>query len=286
MVKFYRKDSFVLFLLLVLVLLVSCTQPTRDKENNGNPVNNSNIEEGMDEQYQAALQQHMTELRQMGDRNQEMMRLYEEKEEIEWLIGTWEWSGVIYGNRVWNRLSISEDYIVSSTANGILDQGSYRIDLENNMIYFGNYSYAKIDNYRKIIYAEEGEPYRKISNSPIYSNPSNSFHSESNISGSYGSRNGNNYSIVRFYSDADVIAYTSSHTFRNNNGNKIKITFQGLYSNGDLVTNAPRVVNCSGSSATIIVSSPYNGGGAMYLQVDASRGTITDGSGVVFRMVD
>ena len=69
-------------------------------------------------------------------------------------------------------------------------------------------------------------------------------------------------------------------------GNNIKITFQGLYSNENLITNAPRVLNFSGSSATISVISPFNGGGAMFIRVDASRGTITDGSGDVFWIVD
>jgi hypothetical protein len=59
-----------------------------------------------------------------------------------------------------------------------------------------------------------------------------------------------------------------------------------LYINGSLVTNAPRVLYFNGTSATISVSSPYTGGGAMIIQVDASRGTITDGSGDVFRMVN
>ena len=145
-------------------------------------------------------------------------------------------------------------------------------------MHYGNYSYAKIDTRRKLIFADEGEPYRKVSNTPSLS---------ANDGGnSQKSNNGYSGTTTVFRTDTDVINYTSSHTFKNNAGNSIKINFQGMYVNGGLLTNAPRVLNFSGSSATISVSSPYTGGGAMIIQVDASRGTITDGSGDVFRMVN
>ena len=44
-----------------------------------------------------------------------------------------------------------------------------------------------------------------------------------------------------------------------------------MYVNGSLLTNAPRVLNFNGSTAMISVSSPYTGGGAMIISVDASR---------------
>ena len=79
---------------------------------------------------------------------------------------------------------ISDDYIVAPSIYGIEDQGSYRIDLENQTIHYGNYSYAKIDTRRKLIYADEGEPYRKISNSTSFSTngTSNSYGSSSSSS--------------------------------------------------------------------------------------------------------
>lgn len=213
-------------------------------------------------------------------RKEEEKRKKEEgiREVKSWLIGTWEWTGYIWGQRVWTRLVISDDYIVSYTNNGIADQGSYRIDFNSKKLFYGKYSYAKIDTQRKKIYADEGEPYRKVSNSPSFSANGESYSHKSN-NGYYGT-------TTAFRTDTDVINYTSSHTFRNSVGNRIKINFQGMYVNGNLLTNAPRVLYFSGSTATISVSSPYNGGGAMIIRVDASRGTITDGSGDVFWMVN
>ena len=116
---------------------------------------------------------------------------WHKKEEIrwvkEWLIGTWEWTGYIGSQRVWARLDISDDYIVASSIYGIDDQGQYSIDVDNQTIHYGNYSYAKYDK-RKKIYADEGEPYRKVSNTPSFStkSTSNSYNSSSS------SNNGNN----------------------------------------------------------------------------------------------
>lgn len=109
-----------------------------------------------------------------------------------WLIGMWEWSGIVWGNRVWVRMSISDNNIVCFSSDGVLDQGSYSIDTENQIIHFGRYSYAKYDK-RQRIYADDGEPYRKISNNPSYStsNSGSAVHNGSNKTGSYGSRGGN-----------------------------------------------------------------------------------------------
>lgn len=118
-------------------------------------------------------------------------RKEEEIREVKsWLIGSWQWTGYILGQRVWARLDISDDYIVASSIYGIDDQGQYSIDVDNQTIHYGNYSYAKYDK-RKKIYADEGEPYRKVSNTPSFltKSTSNSYNSSSS------SNNGN--SIVK-----------------------------------------------------------------------------------------
>ena len=228
----------------------------------------------------------------MDNRNQEMKKTYEEKEKKEWIIGTWEYSGFDeYAGRFNMFVIITESDLKWGYNGSVSYDGPYEIDEESHQIIFnrhsGYYTSVGFDPRTERLLYENGKYFTKVNNSNAQrSIRLDSNNSESYSSSSYGSRNGNSSSTVRFYSDSDVISYTSSHTFKSNNGNKIKITFQGLYSNGNLTTNAPRVVNFSGSNATICVSSPYNGGGAMYLRVDASRGTITDGSGVVFRMVD
>ena len=268
-----------------LFFLLSCAQTNGDEQSNEKPSDNAVVEEVIDDNYQAELQQHMSGLRQMDDRNQELRRETEEKRKEEelrevksWLIGTWEWTGNIWGQQVWTRLDISDDYIVASSTYGIDDQGTFRIDIDEQTLYYGNYSYAKIDTRRKKIYADEGEPYRKVSNTPSFS---------TNGGGNSYKPNNEHYEATpSFRTDSDVINYTSSHTFKNSAGNRIKINFQGMSVNGSLLTNAPRVLNFSGSTATISVSSPYTGGGAMIIRVDASRGTITDGSGDVFWIIN
>ncbi len=201
---------------------------------------------------------------------------------VEQLQGTWEWSGYIYGSRALGRLEVSDGQIVAYSSNGIIDQGSFNLDWDNNTIHFGAYSYLDFrfnfysgwDGLTLYFDKKNGEKFRKISNYSSYND------------NSYSYNTGGSSINARFTNDTDVINYTSSHTFKNNAGNSIKINFQGMYVNGSLLTNAPRVLNFNGSTATISVSSPYTGGGAMIISVDASRGTIIDGSGDVFRMVN
>lgn len=294
-----KEASFSLFL-----LLPSCVQTTENINNKEEKphvvVMEKEAKEESFDNYQAELQRHMSELRQMDDKNQELKNRQEEKEVKNWIQGTWTWSGRmrVYDNYYMNTectLLIDDDYIVSLTNGEVLDQGAItNIDLDKQIIHYGSYSYLEFNNNCQKIYLgshKEKKYFRKVSN--IASLPSNrsqgsssQYRSGSNNSSSYGLRSSNNYSTVSFRTDTDVIAYTSSHTFRNNMGNNIEITFQGLYLNGNLITNAPRVLNFSGSGATISVSSPFNGGGAMFIRVDASRGTITDGSGDVFWIVD
>ena len=159
--------------------------------------------------------------------------------------------------------------------------GPYEIDMGSSQIIFdhhdGYYVHFDLDLRKQRLSDGEGHYFKKV-NRPVGTSSSSGY--------GKNSYNSSSQSNVQFRTDSDVIAYTSSHTFKNNIGNRIKIDFQGLYINGSLVTNAPRVLNFNGSTATISVSSPYTGGGAMIISVDASRGTITDGSGDVFWMVN
>lgn len=93
------------------------------------------------------------------------------------------------------------------------------------------------------------------------------------------------YSTI-FNSAFDVIAYTSSNRFRDPyDGSVVVIREEALYVDGQALTGAPEVLNFRGSIATIRVHSPYLGGGALTIFVDAYRGTITDGAGDVYYKV-
>ena len=187
MLKLFIKCS----LITSFFFLLSCAQTKGNDQSIEKPSSNTVDKEVINENYQAELQRNILGLRQMDDRNQELEREREEirkEEEIRevksWLIGTWEWTGNIGGQRVWARLVISDDYIIAPSIYGIDDQGTYRIDLDNQKIHYGNYSYAKIDTRRKLIFVDEGEPYRKISNSTSFStnSASNSYNSTSSSS--------------------------------------------------------------------------------------------------------
>ena len=197
------------------------------------------------------------EERRKNNRNEEL---------LQWLQGNWEWSGTIYGYRNSCRLGVSDDYAVLATPRGVLDQGKISIDFDDNTIHFGStYMNFDLDNGRL------GD----FSNGMYYRRMSGGSSSRSSYSGGSSS-----YSSTTFNTSSDVMAYISNR-FRNSSGNTITIKYDGLYSNGNQITNAVRVVRFNGSRASLTATSPYTQG-ALYFTVDASRGTITDGSGDVF----
>lgn len=228
-----------------------------------------------DAQYEEDCQQRTNEIKRL-----EREALEKERHQKQWLYGTWESNGWDeWIGRYTSYVCISENNLRFGYNGQEIYNGPYEIDMESHKIIFdrhdGYYTHIGFNPQTQRLEDEAGV-FRKVSNS------SNGSYNSS----SYGTRNSNYSSTVSFRTDTDVISYTSSHTFKNNAGNRIKINFQGMYVNGSLVTNAPRVLNFNGTSATISVSSPYTGGGAMIIRVDASRGTITDGSGDVFWMVN
>ena len=200
----------------------------------------------------------------------------------DWLYGTWEITryDVLLG-RYTAYVSITENKLRLGYNGQEVYNGPYEIDMQAHKIIFdhhdGYYTSLGFDPRTERL-VDEGHYFTKVNGLGTHTNtnehPGNSFNA------------GYSNNSLQFRNDYDVINYTSSHTFKNNAGNSIKINFQGLYLNGKLVTNAPRVLNFSGSIATISVSSPFNGGGARIIRVDSSRGTITDGSGDVFRAVN
>ena len=273
----------------LLLFVFICCSNTNTSENNivETPIEeSSNTEVDMMAVISHSYNEHdmnnrLTEMRSKSeDLASEAWELYEEANIGDWLYGTWESSGWDeWLGRYTSYVCITENSLRFGYNGQDIYNGPYEIDMESHKIIFdrhdGYYTHIGFNPQTKRLEDEAGV-FRKVSNSG----------NGSYNSSSYGSRNSNYSSTVSFRTDTDVISYTSSHTFKNNAGNRIKINFQGLYINGSLVTNAPRVLNFSGSSATISVSSPYIGGGAMIIRVDASRGTITDGSGDVFWMVN
>lgn len=191
-----------------------------------------------------------------------------------WLQGNWEWNGTIDGYRNSCRLGVSDDYAVLATPRGVLDQGKITIDFEDKTIHFGS-TYINFDYENgRLGDFSNGMYYRKMSRSS--GSDSRSFYSSSSSS----------YSSTTFHTSTEVLSYTGGK-FRDRSGNVISIRQEGIYANGgyprgQLITNAVKVVRFDATSALLTTSSPYGGGGAMYIRVDASQGTITDGSGCVY----
>lgn len=222
------------------------------------------LEETLENERQERIRQE--ELRKERERQEAERRVMEQKKDeiISWLQGNWEWSGYIDGYRNSCRLGVSDDYAVLATPRGVLDQGRITIDLDDNTIHFG-YTYIDFDFYNKRLGDfSDGMYYKKLSGGS----------SSSSYSGS-----SSGYSTT-FRTSSDVMAYVSNR-FKNSIGNVITIKYDGLYCNGNQITNAVRVVRFDGSYAKLSATSPYTQG-TLYFTVDASRGTITDGSGDVF----
>ncbi len=216
----------------------------------------------------------------------EWRRKEKEKEEMkrmkEWFFGNWEYSGYDeWFGRYTTYVCISENNLRWGYNGKESYNGPYEINMEDRKIYFNRHNgfstYINFDPRNQRLSDGDGHYFTKVNRS-VGASSSNNY-----AGNTYGSNTRGN---VLFRRDSDVIAYTSSHTFKNSMGNRISISFQGMSVNGSLLTNAPRVIYFNGSTATISVSSPYTGGGAMIISVDASRGTITDGSGDVFWMVN
>lgn len=258
-----KQPTNLLHLILLLsigVLMTACNQDNKGKA-------------AADSIYQSRLRETIQSAKQMSDEKESALRdaIIESKEEetnrvLQWLQGNWEWSGTIDGYRNSCRLGVSDDYAVLATPRGVLDQGKITIDFDDNTIHFGStYMNFDMDNGRLGDFSN-GMYYRKMSGGSS---------SRSSYSGG-----GSSYSTTTFNTSSDVMAYVSNR-FKNSVGNVITIKYDGLYSNGNQITNAVRVVRFNGSRASLSATSPYTQE-TLYFTVDASRGTITDGSGDVF----
>ncbi|MCR4812047.1 MAG: hypothetical protein K5867_05565 [Bacteroidales bacterium] len=197
----------------------------------------------------------------------------EAKRNTDWLQGTWEYSGYdpIAGRMVL-KLVIDGDYVTWYGNGRLMDSGRMDIDIDEQRITFGRDSYMDIDTERQLIYTgsrSEGTRFQK-SSSIVESSSSYS-----------GGRLGGNASYGRnFNTSTEVMAYVGNK-FRNSAGNVIRVKSYGIVCNGTQITNGVRVVSFNGSRATLTATSPY-AHGTQHFYVDASRGTITDGTGDVF----
>ena len=261
---------FGLCLLLVLSCFSACKNKSQDTSNHQN---------------NEALSQAFTQMNGMEERKEEVENIQKERERKEeeqekergraksWLQGTWEYSGYDpIAGQMSVRLIIDGDYARWYGNGKLMDSGHLEIDPEEERISFGQYTGLDIDMARQIIYTggrSEGTYMRKSTGG-------------GSSGSSYSGRgsNGNTSRVTTFTTSSEVMAYVGNK-FRNSSGNVIRVKSYGIICNGTQITNGVRVVSFNGSRATLTATSPY-AQGTQHFYVDASRGTITDGTGDVF----
>ncbi len=134
-----------------------------------------------DDTYQNAVRENLEKCDEMesvnhhiADNARKKAKELEKNQLLQWLQGTWEWSGMlhIYGSqykRVSYRLTIDGDYITSYGDGDILAQGKIKdIDMEEEIIHFGNDSYLAFNKESEKLYTgkrSEGTCFHKVSNS-------------------------------------------------------------------------------------------------------------------------
>lgn len=89
-------------------------------------------------------------------------------------------------------------------------------------------------------------------------NDSNDYDSSYSGESRTESHSKSNSDIPHFTTPQDVLAFLSRHTFKSNEGLKLKIKSDGLIANGHTITSAPRVVDFSSDEATLRAHSPLN----------------------------
>ena len=192
MKKLFKNKWFTLFAALLVVTL-SSTYAFQT-------IKNKSIQKKLEELQLIGEQGFVERTRSEKIRfnNEEALRGMEKAEERErvqkeqmikdikkWIQGTWIWSGRmhVYGNQYMyaeSKLLIDGDHVVSIANGKVLDQGTItNIDLDKQIIHFGNYSYLEFNNNNQTIYLgsrNEMECFRKISNttSGIASGPRSS----------------------------------------------------------------------------------------------------------------
>lgn len=277
--EFYRKFSFVIITIIsVSFIIFSCNfnqKEQKTEQRKRELIRKSNEER---ELYMREMTENKA-IEQAFVHEQHQKLIDKEKEDfMNWLQGTWEWSGLIhiYGSQYKKasiKLTVDGDYITCYGDGDILDQDIIKnIDFEEGVLSYGECSMLGFDYDNRILYMsrEDETCLHKVSSSSPYGTSN----SRSSYSGGSSNR------ITTFNTSSDVMAYVSNR-FRNSTGNVITVKYNGIYCNGNPITNAVRVVRFNGSHATLSATSPY-ASGTLYFSVDASRGTITDNSGDVF----
>lgn len=176
----------------------------------------------------------------------------------EWIQGSWELTiNSPYGAIATYHLTINGQN--AHLVEGNKDKYNGRYEIKGGQMIVGPRKYDINDQYQRLEYAQYR--WHKISGGSNHQ--------------AYQGRNSS------FSSASDVMRYLSGRTFYNS-GDGLRIDYNAVYLNGTALTGAPRVVDISGNSATVVANSPYSGGGTLRFYVNSANGTVTQ-SGDVYR---
>lgn len=182
----------------------------------------------------------------------------DEKKGPEWIQGSWELTiNSPYGAIATYHLTINGQN--AHLVEGNKDKYNGRYEIKDGQMIVGPRKYDINDQYQRLEYAQYR--WHKISGGSNHQ--------------AYQGRNSS------FSSASDVMRYLSGRTFYNS-GDGLRIDYNAVYLNGTALTGAPRVVDISGNSATVVANSPYSGGGTLRFYVNSANGTVTQ-SGDVYR---
>lgn len=270
------KTSINILIIALALIITSCngnggTQTRQDKSveieqphQDSIPEYNSNEEAELLQQEREEEEARLEEER-LKKEQEEKERLEEEQRQKEleargpeWLQGSWELTiNSPYGAIATYHLTINGQN--AHLVEGNKDKYNGRYEIKDGQMIVGPRKYDINDQYQRLEYAQYR--WHKISggsNHQAYQGKNSSFSSAS-----------------------DVMRYLSGRTFYNS-GDGLRIDYNAVYLNGTALTGAPRVVDISGNSATVVANSPYSGGGTLRFYVNSANGTVTQ-SGDVYR---
>ena len=267
----YKKDKMKKYLNIIIIAIMTVVM-TSCNRNGGSSTQQDNSAQ-LEQQKQDSIREANAEAERIQQEQEEQARLdsieeakrkqQQEEEEKkrrgpEWLQGSWELTiDSPYGAIATYHLTINGQNAHLVEGNKDRYNGLFEI-IDDHMI-VGPRKYYINESYQRLDYAQ----YR--------------WHK---ISGGSSSQASSGRSSS-FDSTSDVMRYLSGRTFYNS-GDGLRIDYDAVYFNGTAMTGAPRVVDFSGNSATIVANSPYSGGGSLRFYVNSSNGTVTQ-NGDVYR---
>lgn len=208
--------------------------------------------EKLEEEQDKWLQEEKEKEKEERKRNEENAKL------LDWLKGTWQCNidGGAYLRVTINASQIIEIMYLPSQGE-IKNTKLYK--MMENCLFTDDTKYI-IDRTNKRLLGADGTPFFKLK--------------AANDLGQNGFRsNATQSSTYSFFNDASVIDYLSKRTFSNGR-NRVKITFNGVYINGDYVAGVPKVVRYEPYKAYIRALNIY--GMEMKLIVDPVENRLID----------